>query len=248
MNSLGCLWEHLRKWSYRNANAVVMQTAKGASWARLALKDTRSVVIPNPIVYPLPVDEPRLTPMDWVDNSRKMLLAVGRFSDEKAFDLLLAAFAEVSPMNPEWVLVILGEGPLRTALESQVQGLGLTDRVHLPGRAGNVGEWYTRADLYVMSSRFEGFPNTLGEAMAHGCAAVSYDCDTGPRDLIRHGVDGMLVNPVGNVSALAKSIAHLMQDEPLRARMAAKASEVRERYSIGSVLAMWDKLFEEVMK
>ena len=223
-----------------------MLTSEGLEWLGQVIPRAHGVVIPNSLLYPLPVTEPRLVPEDTMGSDRKLLLAVGRLSGEKAFDVLLAAFALLFDSNPSWDLVILGEGSLRSDLESQTRGLGLTGRVHLPGRAGNVGDWYSRADLYVMSSRFEGFPNTLGEAMAHNCAAVSYDCDTGPRDLIRHGVDGLLVKPVGDVSALAKALAQLMQDDALRAHMAAKASEVRLRYSIESISSMWDKLFFDV--
>ncbi len=113
--------------------------------------------------------------------------------------------------------------------------------------AGNVGDWYQRADLYVMSSRFEGFPNTLVESMAHECAAVSYDCDTGPRDIIRHGVDGLLVSPVGDVPALAEALHQLMQDDEVRQRMRQRAIEIRERYSLKAILTLWDKLFNEAV-
>jgi glycosyltransferase involved in cell wall biosynthesis len=167
-------------------------------------------------------------------------------SEEKSVDRLLDAFSSIAPAHPLWDLVVLGEGPLRAALEAQVQKLGLQGRVGLPGRVGNVGDWYARADLYVLSSRVEGFPNTLGEAMAHGCAAVSYDCDTGPRDIIRDGVDGLLVRPVGDVRALAAALGALMADDAQRARMGKQAVDVRERYSMKTVLAKWDALFAEV--
>ena len=124
---------------------------------------------------------------------RKVLLAVGRLEVEKGFDWLIDAFSALATKYPEWDLVILGEGSLRATLEKQVQTSGLARRVFLPGRVGNVGDWYERANLYVMSSRFEGFGNTLGEAMAYGLPAVSFDCETGPRNIIRHETDGLLV-------------------------------------------------------
>lgn len=116
----------------------------------------------------------------------------------------------------------------------------------MPGIAGNVGEWCRNASIFVMSSRFEGFPNALAEAMACGCPAVSYDCDTGPREIIRDGIDGLLVRPVGDVAALAKALGRLMGDDELRKRMADRAPEVIERYSIQKILALWDRVFEEV--
>ncbi|MCL6618302.1 MAG: glycosyltransferase family 4 protein [Thermomonas hydrothermalis] len=243
---IGRLWSWLRCLVYPFASRVIMLTSEGWRWLQREIPRARGVVMPNPIPYPLPISEPRLAPESVLAPERKMLLAVGRLSEEKGFDFLLSAFAELAHAHLDWDLVILGEGSLRSELERQVQVLGLTGRVHLPGRAGNMGDWYARADLYVMSSRYEGFPNALGEAMAYGCAVVSYDCDTGPRDLIRHGVDGLLVKPVGDVLALARALGQLMRDDALRTRMAAKAVEVRARYSMENILAMWEKLFDDV--
>jgi glycosyltransferase involved in cell wall biosynthesis len=155
------------------------------------------------------------------------------------------AFGSLADQHPQWDLVILGDGPLRSALSEQIQSEGLSNRVFMPGRVGNVGDWYERANLYVLSSRVEGFPNTLAEAMAHGCPAVSFDCDTGPRDLVRHGVDGLLVPP-GNITALAHALSQLMSNDALRAKMAAQASDVRNRYSMQRILDLWDALFTDI--
>jgi len=138
---------------------------------------------------------------------RRIVLAVGRFTKVKGFDLLIKAFAGIAIAYADWDLVILGEGPERSDLEAQVEALGLGHRVKLPGRAGNMPDWYARADLFVMSSHFEGFPLVLVEAMAHGCPAVSFDCDTGPRDIIRDEMDGRLVRPVSDTGAV--SYTHL---------------------------------------
>jgi glycosyltransferase involved in cell wall biosynthesis len=126
--------------------------------------------------------------------------------------------------------------------------MGLTGRIMLPGRAGNTSDWYRRADLYVMSSHYEGFPNALCEAMAHGCAAVSFDCDTGPRDIIRHGENGLLVSPVGDSQALSSALDELMGNDKLRHRMSKKALDVRQRYSMECILLKWDELFNAVRR
>lgn len=122
-----------------------------------------------------------------------MLLAVGRLVEGKGFGPLIETFSRLAQDFPDWMLVILGEGPDREALEHQVQSVGLVGRIRLPGQAGNASRWYKAADLYVMSSRSEGFPNTLIEAMTHGLPTASFDCDTGPRNIIHHGMDGLLV-------------------------------------------------------
>ena len=109
-----------------------------------------------------------------------MLLSVGRLTKQKGFDQLISHFATLARSHANWDLIILGEGEERTALEAQIADADLTQRIKLPGRVNNVSEWYADADLFVMSSRFEGSPNVLLEAMAHGVPAVSFDCPTGP--------------------------------------------------------------------
>lgn len=242
---LGRIWEGLRRWSYGWSDAVVALTRESADWLRQHTTARRVVVIPNPVSWPLPSQPPVVKPQSLFPDNRKLVLAVGRLTPQKGFELLLEAFARVALTRPDWDLVILGEGPERQPLEDLANSLGILDRVYLLGRVGNVGDWYTRAQLYVMSSRFEGFPNSLVEALAAGCPAVSFDCDTGPRDIIRHETDGFLVPP-GDIQALAAAIARLMDDEILRNRFGTRAVEARERFSIEHIGAMWDKLFDEV--
>ena len=242
---LGAQWEALRRSTYGQLAAVVALTQESAEWLRMHTRAQRVPIIPNMALWPLAVQAPRLIPETVRVADRYILLAVGRLDKEKGFDWLLEAFTALARKYYDWTLVILGEGPERRALETQVQAARLDGRVFLPGRAGNVGEWYERADLYVMSSRFEGFPNTLAEAMAHGLPAVSFDCDTGPRDIIRPEVDGLLVPP-GNVDALTAALDRLMGDAALRAQFAARAVEVRERFSMERIAGMWEELFVEV--
>ena len=247
MNPENLFWDRMRKWTYPYAARVVMLTSEGLSWLDEKIPHARGAVIPNPVSFPLVASEPYLIPEKWVAPERRLLLAVGRLDEQKGFDYLLKAFSGLVAIYQDWDLVILGEGPLRESLESQIQTYGLEKRVYLPGRAGNVGDWYQRADLFVMSSRYEGFPMTLVEAMAYGCAVVSYDCDTGPRDIIREGVDGLLVGPVGDVSALASVLDQLMRDDGARERMGQMAIEIKTRYSLESILTMWNNLFADIL-
>jgi glycosyltransferase involved in cell wall biosynthesis len=157
---------------------------------------------------------------------------------QKGFDLLIAAFAACVDRFPGWELVIVGEGPARAELQAQIDMLGLRERVLLAGRAGNIGDWYQRAQVYILSSRYEGMPNALLEAMCHGLPVIGVDCETGPREIIRHGADGWLVPP-NDAGALAEGIATLMADEALRQRLGAGALGVRHRYSLAAVAAEW---------
>jgi len=244
---LGVLWETLRRHTYGRLAAVTALTGESADWLKSHTSARRVPMIPNAAVWSIPVQAPRLSPDSFCSSGRRMLLGVGRLDRQKGFDWLLESFLPLAKKYPDWNLVILGEGPLRNALQAQVRRTGLEKCVFLPGRVGNVGEWYERADLFVLSSRFEGFPNTLTEAMAHGLAAVSFDCDTGPRDIIRHEVDGLLVPP-GDVSAMTAALDRLMGDAGLRQKFAARAMEVREHFSIDRIAATWEELFEEIYK
>jgi len=243
---LGHLWETLRRYTYRLLNAVTVQTVEGERWLKNHTHAQRVTVIPNAVTWPLSGQEPRISPGALYQSERQLLLAVGRLEAQKGFDWLIEAFFNLANKHPDWDLVILGEGSLRATLDKQVRESGLEHRIFLPGRAGNIGEWYENADLYVMSSRFEGFPNTLLEAMAHGLAAVSFDCDTGPRDIIRHELDGLLVPP-GDISELTVALDRLMSDALTRQHFAERAVDVRERFSMERIVGMWEKLFEEIL-
>lgn len=241
---LGRAWETLRARLYGRIGAMVALTEESATWLRKHTRARRIPVIPNAAVWPLPEQAPYLA-VPQRANGQHMLLGVGRLSEEKGFHHLITSFQRLAIDFPAWQLVILGDGPDRIALQTQIDSLGLTDRISLPGRAGNVGQWYEAADLYVMTSRFEGFPNTLVEAMAHGLPAVSFDCDTGPRDIIRHDFDGLLV-PAGDGAALETALRRLMDDAAWRRQFGERATGARERFSLQRVAGMWEALFEEL--
>lgn len=234
--------EVLRRFAYPRATSVIVQTQRTLAWLQDRYPKSQGRVIPNPVVYPLPEGTPVLKPASVVNETRRVALAVGRLSEEKGFELLLQAFGMLAQHYTEWDLVILGEGPERERLENQRDRLGLSLRIHLPGRAGNPGYWYARAEYYVMSSRFEGFPNTLLEAMAYGLPVVSFDCDTGPADIIREGVDGHLVAPAEGAAGLSRTMEVLMRDEGSRKRMGNAATTARERFSPKRIMADWDEV------
>lgn len=243
---LGGCWETLRRHAYGKLAGMTALTRESAGWMETHTSARSVSVIPNAVLWPLPVLEPRLSPDAQCPPGRRVLLAVGRLERQKGFDFLIEAFSMLAPTHTDWDLVILGEGMQRSALQAQKKLAGLEARVYLPGKVGNVGEWYERADIYVMSSRFEGFGNTLAEALAYGLPAVSFDCDSGPRDILRDQVDGLLV-PAGDVGALAAALDRLMGNAELRASFAARAIEVRERFSMERIAGLWLTLIEDVM-
>lgn len=242
--SLSGMWLRLRRYTYPRAARVVALTQGTADWLADHVPGSRLAVIPNPVHWPLPRSEPFLDAPS--DVSRHYLLGVGRLHRDKGFDVLIDAYSQIAERFPNWDLVLLGEGTERAALTAQIDQAGLSDRVHMPGRAGNVGDWYDAAEVYVLSSRFEGLSNTLLEAMASGLVPVSFDCETGPREIVREGVDGVLVRPDGSPAAMADAIARIIDDGALRVALAARAVEVRERFSSGRILGLWQDEFDAV--
>ena len=237
------IWTLLRRLIYRFSAAQVAQTQPIGDWLARHTGSTRLHIVPNAVQEPLPSNPPVIAP----PIGRKLIVAAGTKPWQKGFDLLLNAFIRLAPDHPDWVLALPGLLPdrLEEGLRGQdildrARAAGLEERVILPGHVGNMPDWYGAADLFVLSSRFEGFPNVLVEAMSLGCACVSFDCDTGPRDIITDGVDGVLV-PAGDVAALARAMGRAMQDDDLRARMGDAARNVRTCFAVPRILTLWEK-------
>ena len=245
---LGLPYEILRGLLYPLAAAVVMQTEQGLAWLSRSIPRSNGVVIPNPVQYPMNYGTPEVRPLEIVCQTRKICLCVGRLSEEKRFSEVISAFSRVAQKFPEWDLVILGEGSERYALEQKVTNVGLKDRVHLPGRVGNLSDWYFRAGAYVMNSRFEGFPNTLLEAMAHGVPVISRDCDTGPREIITNTVDGLLIQASGDSLALSLAMESIFGDPTFSRMLGQSAVRVRDRFSLDSIASKWVRVIELYMK
>ncbi len=231
------VWNRLRNMLYPRAAKVIVLSESSKQFFSPRIQD-RTLIIPNPIM------------VEAADGSihasdRHQIVALGRFGPEKGFDTLIAAFAELAPEFPDWDLVIWGDGQLRGALEAQRNELGLQDRVRLPGRTSNPHAELRKADLYALSSRREGFPMALAEAMACGLPAVAFDLPSGPRDIIRDGIDGVIV-PNGDQAALGSALANLMRDPDQRAAMALRAPEVLDRFGVESVMGIWDDLLRYV--
>ncbi|MBD1896891.1 MULTISPECIES: glycosyltransferase family 4 protein [unclassified Coleofasciculus] len=241
MYSIGGVRGLLRQWIYPKANRVVGVTARALSYFSAQIQ-SRSYVIPNPVIF---INTNQTESAKLI--TKPSLIAVGRLDSQKGFDLLLQAFALLKVCYPDWTLTILGEGALRTELEALRNQLGLSNRVHLPGRVKNIYEFLKQADIFVMSSRFEGFPNALCEAMACGLPVISTDCPSGPREIIRDGVDGILVQN-GNVDALAAAMERLMSNEAERQRLASRATQVMDRFSLEKIMEMWENLLDQVIK
>jgi glycosyltransferase involved in cell wall biosynthesis len=199
-----------------------------------ARQRARSIVIPNPMPTSIQANNPA---------DKRVLVAVGRLTPQKGFDLLIDAFARIVGEFPDWRLIIWGEGPDRAALERQIARLGLAGAVQLPGTSASREAWVESAGVFVLSSRYEGFPNATAEAMGAGLPVIAFDCDYGPRDMIDDGETGLLVRPE-DTEALAAAMRRMMDDFPLRESLGRAARQRAADFSPASVTRSWLKLIE----
>jgi glycosyltransferase involved in cell wall biosynthesis len=242
LHPVGPITAWLRAWLYPKAATVVMQTRKGTQWLARAMPKCNGEVIYNPVLHPLPDSRAAKVATNCIPQTAHLILGVGRLVAQKDFDQLIKAFAETAPLYSDWHLVILGEGEEKTALQAKITELNLQDRVHLPGQAGNLAEWYERADIFAMSSRYEGFPNALLEAMSYGLPAVSTACDTGPEEIIEHGVNGLLVPLEKGYQGFSQALGDLMADARLRRTLGDTATAVIQRFALEEVSKQWDRV------
>ena len=150
----------------------------------------------------------------------------------KQFDLLIKAFLKLKEKHLDWDLVILGNGEERDNLNHMTRNFGITDRVHFPGSVGNISEWYERADLFVLSSIVEGFPNVLLEALTYGLPCISFDCNTGPRDIIQDGFNGILVDPNEKELGLSNAIDKIIVNQELRLNLSKNSILLRKNIQL----------------
>jgi GalNAc-alpha-(1->4)-GalNAc-alpha-(1->3)-diNAcBac-PP-undecaprenol alpha-1,4-N-acetyl-D-galactosaminyltransferase len=220
-------WRLLRRLCYPHADLVVAQTRDAAAWLERHCR-ARVRAIPNALRH-LPDLECRREPL---------IVAVGRLTMEKGFDLLLRAFARLRQRFPQWRVCILGDGVDRNALLQLSEELQLAQRVEFVGEVREVDAWLARASLPVPPSRREGFPNAVLEAMGMGLAVICADCRAGPSELIRDGWNGRLV-PVDDVDTLALVMAELMASPDSREALGREARQVRQRFGQEQIMERW---------
>lgn len=227
------LLPRLIKLSYPAADAVVAVSRGVADdLASIGgLRRDKIDVIYNPVVSSRLAEMRRAEPAHpWFsDGGPPIIIAAGRLTAQKDFPTLLQAFAKLQEENPAR-LMILGEGEIRPSLEALISGLGLKDNVTLPGFVENPFSYLSRAALFVLSSRWEGLPTVLIEAMACGTPVVATDCPSGPAEILEDGALGPLI-PVGDAQALAHSMAAVLREPPPSERLRERAGYFTARRS-----------------
>jgi glycosyltransferase involved in cell wall biosynthesis len=222
---------------YPQLDALVVLTAEDEErYAKLLSSPPRLARIPNTVYSPdgatARLDAPTI-------------VAAGRLTRQKGFGMLIRAFARVSADHPDWRLRICGGGPLERKLQAQIHRRGLADVVTLTGPVEHLGDEMANASIFALSSRAEGFPLVLIEAMSRGLGVVAFDCPTGPRDVIEDHVNGILVPP-RDTKALAAGLREMIEDPELRRRCGAAALTTGRCYRIDAVGPRWDALLDEL--
>ncbi len=178
------------------------------------------------------------------NEKEKIILAVGRLDNQKGFDMLIQAISMID--IKDWKVLILGDGAERENLNNLIEHYNLQDRISLLGRKDNINDYYQKASIFVLSSRFEGFPNALAEAMSFGCACVSFDCKTGPSDIIENATNGILIEE-GNIELLSKNIELLINNDDLRKTYFNEAIKIKDQLDIELIVKQWEDYFEELI-
>lgn len=210
---------------------VVLTEEDRASWTEL----NNVEVIPDPLAFDIDEKSPLAS---------KRVIAVGRYVYQKGFDLLLKSWSKIEKQHPDWELAVYGMGE-RSPYELIIDDLKIDrSRCHLFGSTPNIKKEYLKSSLFVFSSRFEGFGMVLIEAMACGLPVISFDCPCGPKDIVRHEEDGLLV-PSGDTDAFADAMHKLMSDDALRKDMASQALVNVRRFQLDEIAQRWKSLFAE---
>ena len=236
-------WKILRNWLLRKAFAVTVLSKRDRKFVALYHPGWRPVVIYNPA---LPAHAESLPRPEFMQPGKQYVIAVGRLVKQKGFDRLLQAWRRVCHQFPAWRLAIIGAGPDENELKALAETLDVQHDVDFVAPVKNLPAVYQHAQIYAMSSRAEGFPMVLLEAMAAGLPAVSFNC-TGPDVIIREGVDGFLVKQ-NYTDVLAQKLAELMSNEPLRVEMGKHARSVVERFSLENYLDAYENLCKDAVQ
>jgi len=199
---------------------------------------TDTYVIPNSIpVYPKEASI--------LENKRAIV--VGRYNNAKGYEYLIEAWKIVHERHPDWILDIFGSGEMHDDVKRWIEESHLTDTMIMNEPTDRIMDEYQNSSICIISSRYEGFPMVIVESMACGVPCVAFDCPFGPRNIIRDGEDGILVEYL-NSQALAESICKLIEDQELRKKMGAAARRNIIRFSQDEVMKNWTNLFDSLVK
>ena len=224
-----------RQLAARYCDSVVTLTERDKGyWLKGTQHKSQITAIANPCPFPV---------QEYIkEENTKIVLAVGRLTYQKGFDMLLDAWIQVNKSMPDWTLKIVGEGEDRAKLTNFIKKNKLTDSVELVGNTDDVGQYYKEAEIFCLSSRFEGFPMVLLETLAFGLPIVSFDCDTGPAEVLED--TGSILVPQSDTNKLALSLIDLMSDNQQRKKISIRSKEKAQIYQPENIINKWISILE----
>ena len=223
---------------YRQVAKVVVLTKSDKSRYDENLSKEQTIIISNPVIVPEYFHSK-------LDN--KQAIAMGRIQYQKGFDTLTDVFEIVHKKHPDWIVNIYGDGNYKDKIEKYIKQKGLEDVVVLKGRTTDVFSVMRNSSFFILSSRFEGFGMVIAEAMTQGLPAISFDCPTGPSDIIQTNVNGILVENQ-NIQAMADAICYMIENPNERKRMGKNAVEIVKQFSGDIIVNKWLDLFNSLEK
>lgn len=224
-----------RQLAARHCDAVVTLTKKDKEyWLQGTKHKSQIISIPNPSPYKTQKCKKR--------QESKIVLAVGRLTHPKGFDLLIQAWAKVAKEKCDWQLIIVGEGEDRQLLTELINEYQLNSKVNLVGTVNNIEDYYKKSDIFCLSSRYEGFGMVLIEALAFGLPIVSFDCELGPAEILED--TGAVLVPLSNIELLADALIKVMDNEEQRETISLRSIEKSKVYQPKAIISDWIQLIE----
>lgn len=231
---------------YPFCSSLIVQT-KGVISCYPRWLRQKTTVIANPVDFRFEgIESIGNTVNSIIKRQNFRILTIAKLMPQKGLDVMVKALKKLDQQYAHWVWTVLGEGPLLKSLQDMIIQSDLQSKVYFEGVVENVGEYLKQSDLFVLSSRFEGFPNVLIEALACGVPVVSTRCPFGPEDIVQDGFNGMLVS-VDNDTELSDAILKMIEDTPFRERLAQNARQSIQPFFIENVISKWDKHIQEIL-
>lgn len=222
-------WRVARKIVYPYADGIVFQSEGAKKYFSKRIQN-KGYIIKNPLSNELPLKKNY--------NIKKEIITVGRLSEQKDQKTLINAFYILKKKYPEYKLTIYGEGKLRQELQNLINELNLEDSISMPGTIKNIYERIIQADMFVFTSIYEGYPNSLIEAMSTGLPVISTDCDYGPREIIENDKNGILV-PIGNYIEIANKMEKIIENKEFAKKLGAEATKIRDELQCNKIIDEW---------
>lgn len=228
-------WKFLRRITFPFSDGMVVLSHY--DYEKYSFVTNKKIIL-NPLdTYSLPSVK--------IEDKENLLIAVGSLTKQKGFDMLIKALSGID--LTDWKCYIIGEGPERVHLTSLIEEYNLTEYVLLIGRKNNIYDYFTKASVFVLSSRYEGYPNVLAEAMAHGCSCIAFDCLTGPSEIISNGRNGYLLE-ANNIDKLRETIVKVIASQNIRTDFFKTALHIRETNCIEKIAQEWESYIGTIIK